>query len=320
MSYAITADTMDLQRTADLPSNTNFSLCCWYKHFTGLDFETNFHLRGDGGSGGLYMQFNAETALSIGDGLAELPFERTPKPFLWFFWAVTCSATAYKGYWAYPGSRRFHTLSIATPDATTLTVLLLGNSDIGNEHCNGRLAHVKAWKAILSEAELRREMLSQVPKRPGNLYLWTPLRFSAHDMSGQNRDWTVTGAPVAHADEPPIPWDAEAGAGRRAYGLAEALPTEPSGSVLLDFGAWPGSSQASRTVTNQAGILSTSKVDAWIHPSISTEHSVDEHFAEPIRVRAGNIVAGTGFTIHGELLLGRKTTGKYRVAYAWRTP
>jgi hypothetical protein len=100
----------------------------------------------------------------------------------------------------------------------------------------------------------------------------------------------------------------------------EANPPGPSGKVQLNFGPWPGTGAASRLVINQAAIVATSKVDAWIHPSASADHSTDEHFIEPIRVRAGDIVAGGGFTIHGELIQGRRTYGLWNVAFAWRTP
>lgn len=71
------------------------------------------------------------------------------------------------------------------------------------------------------------------------------------------------------------------------------------GTVTLDFGAFPGSSDASVAVTGQASILSGSLVEAWIVPAATADHSADEHIAETIRVYAGNIVAGTGFTVYG---------------------
>jgi hypothetical protein len=71
------------------------------------------------------------------------------------------------------------------------------------------------------------------------------------------------------------------------------------GTATLDFGAFPGASDASIAVTGQAGILAGSYVEAWLFPALTTDHSADEHIAETIKVFAGNIVAGTGFTIYG---------------------
>jgi hypothetical protein len=71
------------------------------------------------------------------------------------------------------------------------------------------------------------------------------------------------------------------------------------GTVSLDFGAFPGASDASVAVTGQAGILGGSLVEAWILPAATADHSADEHIAEELMVFAGNVVGGTGFTIYG---------------------
>lgn len=71
------------------------------------------------------------------------------------------------------------------------------------------------------------------------------------------------------------------------------------GTATLDFGAFPGKSDASVAVTGQAGILSGSLVEAWILPAATADHSADEHLVETLKVVAGNISAGTGFTIYG---------------------
>lgn len=72
-----------------------------------------------------------------------------------------------------------------------------------------------------------------------------------------------------------------------------------TGVATLDFGAFPGKSDASVDVTGQAGIVSGSLVEAWIRPVATSDHSADEHMVETLKVVAGNIVAGTGFTIYG---------------------
>jgi len=71
-----------------------------------------------------------------------------------------------------------------------------------------------------------------------------------------------------------------------------------SGSTTVDFGAFPGSSDTSVTITGQAGILAGSLVEAWLFPVATGDHSADEHLVETINVMAGNIVAGTGFMIY----------------------
>jgi hypothetical protein len=71
------------------------------------------------------------------------------------------------------------------------------------------------------------------------------------------------------------------------------------GTATLDFGAYPGITDAEVAVTGQAGIVSGSLVEAWVRPVATGDHSVDEHMVDPPRVIAGNIVAATGFTIYG---------------------
>lgn len=71
------------------------------------------------------------------------------------------------------------------------------------------------------------------------------------------------------------------------------------GTATLDFGAFPGASDASVAVTGQASILAGSLVEAWLLPADTVDHLADEHMVETIRVVAGNVIAGTGFTIYG---------------------
>jgi hypothetical protein len=90
-----------------------------------------------------------------------------------------------------------------------------------------------------------------------------------------------------------------------SYVPGPAGPTGPAGVgsvntgiTSIDFGAFPGKSDASVAITGQAGILALSTVNAWISPVATADHSVDEHIVETIRAFAGNIVVGTGFTIY----------------------
>jgi hypothetical protein len=111
-----------------------------------------------------------------------------------------------------------------------------------------------------------------------------------------------------------------------------------TGTVDLDFGAWPGKYDTTVAVTGQAGIVAGSLVEAWIRPEATADHSVDEHIMAVafVRVVAGNIVGGTGFTIYGLMTdpgeqgvggidgnfnnIPRKSprgVGKFKVAWAW---
>lgn len=69
------------------------------------------------------------------------------------------------------------------------------------------------------------------------------------------------------------------------------------GTTTVTFGAFPGSTDTSVAVTGQTGILSGSLVEAWIFPVATADHTADEHVIEPLAIYAGNVIAGTGFTI-----------------------
>jgi hypothetical protein len=88
------------------------------------------------------------------------------------------------------------------------------------------------------------------------------------------------------------------------------------GSVTLDFGA-SGATDVALAVTGQTGIVAGSLVDAWLMPAATLDHSVDEHRVEELEVMAGNIVAGTGFTIYGRTLGKFKIYGRWNVAWVW---
>ena len=113
-----------------------------------------------------------------------------------------------------------------------------------------------------------------------------------------------------------------------------------TGTATLNFGAFPGSHSASVAVTGQTGIVSGSLVEAWIRPVATADHTADEHIVAPFGifgVIAADIVAGTGFTIHGVSLEqgepggdwadGRGTVfstgggsmpwGQWTIAWAW---
>lgn len=71
------------------------------------------------------------------------------------------------------------------------------------------------------------------------------------------------------------------------------------GTAVLDFGAFPGKSDASVAVTGQGAIVAGSLVEAWIRPVATADHTVGEHLVELIKIVAADIIAGTGFTIYG---------------------
>lgn len=90
------------------------------------------------------------------------------------------------------------------------------------------------------------------------------------------------------------------------------------GTAVVDFGIFvSGSTQAQVMVTGQTAILTSNLCEAWIRPQDPTsDHSVDEHIIEKLKVTAGSIVAGSGFTIYVECE-NSISYGQWSIAWVW---
>lgn len=69
------------------------------------------------------------------------------------------------------------------------------------------------------------------------------------------------------------------------------------GTTTVDFGAFPGKSDTSVAVSAPT-ITGSSLAEAWIFPTATADHSADEHLLESIKVMAGAVSNGVGFTIY----------------------
>jgi hypothetical protein len=92
------------------------------------------------------------------------------------------------------------------------------------------------------------------------------------------------------------------------------------GTSIINFGVFPGASDASVNVIGQTGIVGTSVVTAWLYPSATVEHSADEHRVEQIDVYADgdSIIPGVGFTIYARTRNDR-LYGEFYVGWLWST-
>lgn len=84
-----------------------------------------------------------------------------------------------------------------------------------------------------------------------------------------------------------------------APGATGAPGVGVTGEAVLDFGAFPGASDAAVVITGQAAITADSTVEAWLRMEATADHTADEHRVESLAVTAGSIVPGTGFTVYG---------------------
>ncbi len=90
------------------------------------------------------------------------------------------------------------------------------------------------------------------------------------------------------------------------------------GSATIDFGAFPGSSEASVNVTGQGSILTTSYAFAFIQSNDTTaDHTANDHAyaAALIGLVCGSFVAGTGFTI--KAICPDRLCGTFKVRFMW---
>lgn len=104
---------------------------------------------------------------------------------------------------------------------------------------------------------------------------------------------------------------------RVSKALGELRARVPNmGRAILDFGA-AGAPDARVRVLDQAGILEGSIVTAWVFPIATADHTAEEHVVEALKVVAGEIVPGVGFTIYGLTTSAQNVRGKWTVAWMW---
>ena len=95
------------------------------------------------------------------------------------------------------------------------------------------------------------------------------------------------------------------------------------GTAIVDFGAYPGSPDASVAVAGQAAILTTSAAEAWLRPQDATaENSVDMHImaSNMMEVIAGPITAADGFPIRCISRDGTNFVGTFNLNWVWNGP
>jgi hypothetical protein len=100
--------------------------------------------------------------------------------------------------------------------------------------------------------------------------------------------------------------------------VAGGSATGAAGYATADFGSsGAGNSDVQINITGQTDITLSSVVIAAVSPAATATHTADEHAVEEIEVTAGNIVAGTGFTIY---VRTRNTAlrGAWNIAWNWR--
>ncbi len=90
------------------------------------------------------------------------------------------------------------------------------------------------------------------------------------------------------------------------------------GTATLNFGSFPGTSEASVAVTGQTAISASSTVEAFVMANdTSGSHTASDHryFAALVGLTCGTPTAGVGFTIYGRCLDDMQ--GSFLIHWVW---
>ena len=92
------------------------------------------------------------------------------------------------------------------------------------------------------------------------------------------------------------------------------------GSAIVDFGAFPGSNEASIAVIGQDDIAAGAFCEAWVNAKATTDHTVSDHTyaAWLFHPSCSAATAGTGFTIY--CTSPEKMQGTFNLNWVWYNP
>ena len=213
MAIRIDASGDYLRRTANLPTTSAFTACCWFYYVStrsAYAFFISFENAVSSASAGLSIGFDTSNAffVIVSSG-SPATFGSNPATSAWHFVALRANGTNVKGFHR-TLSGTWQTATTSSAPSFTPAVLAFGN-DSYDDWVNCRLAGIKVWDAALSDAEIENEAETLRPQRFANLNLWTP-GFSGsgertRDYSGNGRNLTEGGT-LTDEDAPPIAYGA----------------------------------------------------------------------------------------------------------------
>lgn len=202
MAWRCDAGGDDLRRTASLPSAASFTACGWLR-LQALSAGASTFVSIAQSTTQLGLQFSSAGVLVL-TSAADVNFARSPPAGQWFFWALKCSGTGANLAAGYFRKLRegYLTKALGTRSAITPDTLWFMNN-ASAEPTNGRIAGIKVWDAVLTDAEILRESFQLAPVRRYRLHLWAQENTGA-DLSGRSRTLTKTGT-LTFEPGPPIP-------------------------------------------------------------------------------------------------------------------
>lgn len=206
MAVRIDAVGDTLTRSANLPSNTSFTVCGWSRIVVNQGSVTQplFYQLDAGATDGIIVDWGntlGNMALGVSDGgsiISTANFASRPAAGADFHWYVKCSGTGsnlVEAGWRAQGDQ---TYVVAT---ATLGATVAGPANyyfggvLATYYANKRVQNVKVWDRALSAAELLAESYARYVVNPQNLNFWWPLDRAdqPYDYSGKARHPTVSG-------------------------------------------------------------------------------------------------------------------------------
>jgi len=199
-----------LYRTSDLPTNTNLTMCGWFRMIVDTnDFATCFAVVAPSSS-------DADSVQTDGSGTTMGTYTNNDNWSLgpnwslntWYHVAMVCNSSSVdyylNGVLESDGNDGHSSVT-----SQSIVVGSYHHSTLVDEF-NGEVAFVKVWDDILTQAEIANEMWTIVPQKQENIHLWSPLfpgsTERVKDYSGNGRNWTEGGT-ITDAVGPPIAWD-----------------------------------------------------------------------------------------------------------------
>lgn len=208
MALRLDATTDLIIRSSNNPTVTSFSVLGWFKisvdrndesTFIAVGVTTTRYSLGTSATGTNVEMYNNSTvaagsALTVGT---------------WFHAALTCAGTGAGQLLGYINGVQDTVLAGHGSVANT-NLWIANNAAPTPEFLNGCTAAIKVYSAVLTAAEIAREMRYYRPIRGANLNSWMPCvhptaASNGADFSGNGFNFTISGAPVVE-DGPPIAW------------------------------------------------------------------------------------------------------------------
>lgn len=281
---------------------SGFTLCGWaYVSVDRNDFQTLARLY-DGGT-------TATLATSV-DGLGG--------PNYFTGGGSVSAATGFVvGEWrkvGFTATGTTGTVYVATPDGATEvdsgtvsgaaapTSIALGGRSVAEaiEWWNGRLAYVRVWSAVLSQAEIETEWLSPTPVRTTSLWADWPLETHTDltDHSGNGRHMVAGSTSTTTEDGPPIAADVTGEASGDGGGVGAASGSVEVPGVAAGVGGGSGSA---------AGVLEYIGVAAGTGGAVGSATGVRERVGVAVGAGGGvgRIVVASAVSRGGSRALNR---------------